>query len=66
MLRRAFEVQVAGAGFSIVEILSTCPVGWKMTPTQSMEHLAHDVVETYPLGVLVDRVTATRHPAGEA
>ena len=55
MIRRAFEIQVAGGGFSIVEVLSTCPVGWGMTPVESMAHLAHDVVETYPLGVLVDR-----------
>jgi 2-oxoglutarate ferredoxin oxidoreductase subunit beta len=66
MLRRAFEVQLAGAGFSIVEILSTCPVGWKMTPAQSMEHLAHDVVGTYPLGVIVDRPAAAQGTAGEA
>ncbi len=56
MLRRAFEVQLAGGGLSIVEILSTCPVGWDLTPTESMEHLARDVVQTYPLGVLVDRI----------
>jgi 2-oxoglutarate/2-oxoacid ferredoxin oxidoreductase subunit beta len=55
MLRRAFETQLAGGGLSIVEVLSTCPVGWGMTPTESMEHLARDVVQTYPLGVLVDR-----------
>jgi 2-oxoglutarate ferredoxin oxidoreductase subunit beta len=55
MLRRAFEVQLSGGGLSIVEILSTCPVGWGMTATESMERLARDVVQTYPLGVLVDR-----------
>jgi 2-oxoglutarate ferredoxin oxidoreductase subunit beta len=55
MLRRAFQVQLDGGGLSIVEILSTCPVGWGMTPIESMEHVAHDVVGTYPLGVLVDR-----------
>jgi 2-oxoglutarate/2-oxoacid ferredoxin oxidoreductase subunit beta len=55
MLRRAFEVQLSGGGLSIVEILSTCPVGWGMTAPEAMEHLANDVVETYPLGVLVDR-----------
>ena len=59
MLRRAFEIQLTGGGFSIVEVLSTCPVGWGMTPTESMEHLARDVVETYPLGVLVDRMPPT-------
>ena len=58
MLRRAFEVQLTGGGLSIVEVLSTCPVGWGMTPTESMEHLARDVVQTYPLGVLVDRPKA--------
>ena len=57
MLKRAFEAQLAGAGFSIVEVLSTCPVGWGMTPTAAAEHLAHDVVQTYPLGVIVDRTT---------
>ncbi len=55
MMRRAFETQLAGDGMSIVEILSTCPVGWGLTPTESMEHLSRDVVSTYPLGVIVDR-----------
>ena len=55
MMRRAFETQLAGDGLSIVEILSTCPVGWGLTPTESMEHLSRDVVSTYPLGVIVDR-----------
>jgi 2-oxoglutarate ferredoxin oxidoreductase subunit beta len=61
MLRRSFEIQLGGGSFSIVEVLSTCPIGWGMTPTDSMHHLA-EVAETYPLGVLVDRVKA----AGEA
>ena len=64
MLRRSFENQLSGGGMSIVEILSTCPVGWGLTPTESMEHVARDVVKTYPLGVLVDRrKDAAAHPA---
>jgi 2-oxoglutarate ferredoxin oxidoreductase subunit beta len=55
MLKRSFERQLAGAGFSIVEVVSTCPVGWGMTPVEAMDHLARDVVGTYPLGVIVDR-----------
>ena len=55
LLRNAFQVQLDGGGFSIVEVLSTCPIGWGMTPVAAMEHLANDVVGTYPLGVLVDR-----------
>jgi 2-oxoglutarate ferredoxin oxidoreductase subunit beta len=62
LLRRAFQTQLDGDGLSIVEILSTCPVGWGMTPAQANEHLANDVVQTYPLGVLVDRTK----PAGGA
>ena len=58
MLKRSFELQLAGAGFSIVEVVSTCPVGWGMTPVEAMEHLARDVVQTYPLGVIVDRPRA--------
>ena len=38
-----------------MELLSTCPVGWNMTPTEAMTHVEEDVVKTYPLGVLVDR-----------
>jgi 2-oxoglutarate ferredoxin oxidoreductase subunit beta len=56
MLRRAFEAQRTGAGLSIVEVLSTCPVGWGMTPPEAMLHLATDVVQAYPLGVLADRL----------
>jgi 2-oxoglutarate ferredoxin oxidoreductase subunit beta len=56
MLRRAFEVQLGGGGLSIVEVLSTCPVGWGMTPTEAMEHLAREVPVEYPLGVIAERV----------
>ena len=55
MLKRSFEIQEKRLGFSIVEILSTCPVGWGMTATEAMQHVEQDVVTTYPLGVLVDR-----------
>jgi 2-oxoglutarate ferredoxin oxidoreductase subunit beta len=64
MLRRAFDIQLHGGGLSIVEVLSNCPVGWGMTPTESMKHLADDVVDTYPLGVLVDRLKAQGAPGG--
>src|SRR5512144_2371721 len=56
LLRRSFETQLSGGGMSIVEVLSTCPVGWGLTPTESMQHVATDVVKTYPLGVFVDRL----------
>ncbi len=67
MIKRACEVQLEGTGFGIVEVRSNCPVGWNMTPQESIAHLA-DVVETYPLGLILDRgkpaktgATASRH-----
>jgi 2-oxoglutarate/2-oxoacid ferredoxin oxidoreductase subunit beta len=54
MLKNAMQIQLSGGGFSIVEILANCPVGWNMTAPESIAHLA-EVAETYPVGVLVDR-----------
>jgi 2-oxoglutarate ferredoxin oxidoreductase subunit beta len=56
MLRKSFEAQLKGAGFSIVEVLSTCPVGWGVTASEAMKHVETEVVKTYPLGVYADRV----------
>jgi 2-oxoglutarate ferredoxin oxidoreductase subunit beta len=58
MLKRAFEAQLTVPGLSIVEVLSTCPVGWGMTAPEAMAHLG-DVAVTYPVGVLVDRAART-------
>jgi 2-oxoglutarate ferredoxin oxidoreductase subunit beta len=59
MIKRACQVQVESGGFSIVEALSNCPVGWGMTPQQSIDHLQGPVVEAFPLGVIVDRGSGT-------
>ena len=58
MIRRACQVQLDRGGFALVEALSNCPVGWGMTPRESLEHLKGPVVEAYPLGVIVDRLAA--------
>jgi 2-oxoglutarate ferredoxin oxidoreductase subunit beta len=63
MIKRACEVQISGGGFALVEALSNCPVGWGMTPQQSLDHLRGPVVEAYPLGVIVDRGMAGPAPA---
>ncbi len=54
-IKRAFEIQLENKGFSIVEVLSTCPVGWGMTPTEAMERLLDTVMGAYPTGTFVDR-----------
>ena len=54
-IKRAFEIQLEDQGFSIVEVLSTCPVGWGMTPTEAMDRLRDTMMEAYPVGTFVDR-----------
>ncbi len=62
-IRRACEIQLAGAGFSIVEVISNCPVGWGMTAAQSLDHLRDVVAHVYQPGVIVDRLRSAA-PAG--
>jgi 2-oxoglutarate ferredoxin oxidoreductase subunit beta len=51
MLRRAFELQVENRCFTMVEILSTCPTNWGMSPEESTRWLAEKMLPYYPLGV---------------
>lgn len=48
---KAFDVQEAGLGFSMVEILSTCPTNWGQDPVQSLAWIDEAMLEQYPLGV---------------
>jgi len=56
-IRKAFEVQKAGIGFSLVEILSACPTNWKKSPVDSMKWIDEVMVQHFPPGVYKD-VTA--------
>jgi 2-oxoglutarate/2-oxoacid ferredoxin oxidoreductase subunit beta len=49
-IKTAFEVQLAGLGFSMVELLSSCPTNWGMTPEQALEWVRDNMVPYYPLG----------------
>jgi 2-oxoglutarate ferredoxin oxidoreductase subunit beta len=49
-VRTAFEAQARGLGFSMVELLSTCPTNWGMTPEASTHWLAENMLPAYPLG----------------
>ena len=49
-IRRAFQVQVAGLGFAMVELLSTCPTNWGLTPIASLDWLEKNLLPYYPLG----------------
>ncbi len=49
-IKRAFQIQLAGLGFSIVEILSTCPTNWGLDPVQSLKWIEEKMIPQYPLG----------------
>ncbi|MDO4943766.1 MAG: thiamine pyrophosphate-dependent enzyme [Ruminococcus sp.] len=50
-IRKAFENQRDKKGFSIVEVLSTCPTNWGLDPVKALERLRNDMIPYYPLGV---------------
>ena len=50
-IRKAFETQMAGKGFSLVELLSTCPTNWGLTPVEALKWLKENMIPYYPLGV---------------
>ncbi len=54
-IKKAFETQLAGKGFSMVEVVSTCPTNWGMSPVESMNWLRENMLPYYPLGVYCDR-----------
>ena len=53
-IRKAFENQKAGRGFSIVEVLSTCPTNWGLAPLDAIKRLQDEMIPYYPLGVYKD------------
>lgn len=53
-IKKAFKVQMAGLGFSLVEILSPCPTNWKKSPVDSQKWIDETMTRTYPLKVIKD------------
>ena len=49
-IRKAFELQMSGIGFTMVEILSQCPTGWSLEPDQSLDWLEKNMIPIFPLG----------------
>lgn len=49
-IRIAFEAQLQGLGFGIVELLSSCPTNWGMTPAEALKWVEEDMMPQYPLG----------------
>ncbi|MFW5787480.1 MAG: thiamine pyrophosphate-dependent enzyme [Halanaerobiales bacterium] len=49
-IKKAFQIQIEGKGFSLIEVLSTCPTNWGMSPVEAIEWLDENMIPTYPLG----------------
>ena len=52
--KKAFEVQLQGLGFGFVEILSSCPTNWKMSPQEAHNRVREEMIPVFPLGVFKD------------
>lgn len=55
-IKKAFIAQIKGLGFSLVEVLSTCPTNWGLSPLEAIKWLNENMKKEYPMGVFVDKV----------
>ena len=54
-IKKAFQNQIDGKGFSLVEVVSSCPTNWGMTPKEALKWIDEHMLPYYPLGVYKDR-----------
>ena len=65
-IKKAFQTQIDGVGYSMVEVVSTCPTNWGLTPQKSFEWMRENMLPYYPLGVYKDVVADGFATAAEA
>ncbi len=56
-LLKAFDIQMKGLGFTMVELLSSCPTCWKISPPDALKYIEETMIPAFPVGELID-VTA--------
>jgi 2-oxoglutarate ferredoxin oxidoreductase subunit beta len=54
-IQKAFQMQIKGEGFSMIEVLSSCPTNLKLSPTAALNWVKEDLIPYYPLGVMKDK-----------
>ena len=54
-IKKAFQNQIDKKGFSLIEVISSCPTNWGMTPQNALKWLEENMIPYYPLGVYKDR-----------
>ena len=55
VIKKAFENQINNKGFSLVEVVSSCPTNWGLTPDKALEWVEEKMIPYYPLGIYKDR-----------
>ena len=53
-IRKAFQNQLDGKGYSFVEVMTSCPTNWGLSPEKSLKFLEENMMKEFPLGVLRD------------
>jgi 2-oxoglutarate ferredoxin oxidoreductase subunit beta len=53
-IKNAFSNQIENKGFSIVEVLSSCPTVWQKNPAESMKWIEEEMTKTFPVGIIKD------------
>ncbi|MBQ4347611.1 MAG: 2-oxoglutarate oxidoreductase [Firmicutes bacterium] len=53
-LRKAFEIQKANKGFSLIEVVAACPTNWGLSPVEATKYIEEKMIPYYPLGVYKD------------
>ena len=53
-IKKAFQLQMEGKGYTLVEVVSTCPTNWGMSPEESFQWMRDNMLPHYPLGVYKD------------
>ena len=55
-IKKAFQNQLDGKGFSLVEVVSTCPTNWGLTPEKALEWLQENILPYYTVVVYKEMV----------
>lgn len=65
-IKKAFQYQVDGVGYSFIEVVSTCPTNWGLTPQKAFDWMRENMLPYYPLGVYRDVVADGFENAAQA
>jgi len=54
-IKKAFQIQIQNKGFSLVEVLSMCPIAWGVNPVEALKWIEQKMIPVFPLGVIKDK-----------